>query len=105
MHTDERHRASRIAAKLHYLGITERPKSTHVALLEGRRCGCPPYFVAANRPPHRLLFLMARLIYYHWPRAYSVYGLIHVRSPAPPVVALEGLLGILIGEQLPPLLK
>jgi XapX domain-containing protein len=35
----------------------------------------------------------------------SIYGLLHVRSPAPPVVALVGLLGILIGEQLPPLLK
>lgn len=28
-----------------------------------------------------------------------IYGLIHVRSPAPPLVALAGLLGILIGEQ------
>lgn len=35
----------------------------------------------------------------------AVYGFIHVRSPAPPVVALVGLLGILIGEQIPPLLK
>ncbi len=34
-----------------------------------------------------------------------VYSLIQVRSPAPPVVALVGLLGILVGEQLPPLLK
>jgi XapX domain-containing protein len=34
-----------------------------------------------------------------------VYALIHVRSPAPPVVALVGLLGILIGEQMPPLVK
>lgn len=34
-----------------------------------------------------------------------VYSLLHVRSPAPPVIALVGLLGILIGEQLPPLLK
>ena len=32
-----------------------------------------------------------------------LYGLLHVRSPAPPVVALVGLLGILIGEQIPPL--
>ncbi len=32
-----------------------------------------------------------------------IYSLINVRSPAPPVVALVGLLGILIGEQLPPL--
>lgn len=35
----------------------------------------------------------------------AIYGLINVRSPAPPVVALVGLLGILIGEQLPPVVK
>ncbi|WP_114241082.1 XapX domain-containing protein [Dyella sp. C9] len=34
-----------------------------------------------------------------------VYGLLKVRSPAPPVVALIGLLGILIGEQVPPLVR
>ncbi|WP_044560738.1 XapX domain-containing protein [Azospirillum sp. B4] len=34
-----------------------------------------------------------------------IYALINVRSPAPPVVALVGLLGILVGEQIPPLLK
>jgi XapX domain-containing protein len=34
-----------------------------------------------------------------------IYSLINVRSPAPPVVALIGLLGILIGEQIPPVLK
>jgi XapX domain-containing protein len=34
-----------------------------------------------------------------------IYALMHVRSPAPPVVALIGLLGILIGEQLPPLVR
>ncbi|AMJ61007.1 DUF1427 family protein [Bosea sp. PAMC 26642] len=34
-----------------------------------------------------------------------IYALINVRSPAPPVVALVGLLGILLGEQLPPLVK
>lgn len=34
-----------------------------------------------------------------------IYSLINVRSPAPPVVALVGLLGILIGEQLPPLVR
>lgn len=34
-----------------------------------------------------------------------IYGLLNVRSPAPPVVALIGLLGILLGEQIPPLLK
>ncbi|MCK9919207.1 XapX domain-containing protein [Microbacteriaceae bacterium K1510] len=33
------------------------------------------------------------------------YALIQVRSPAPPVVALLGLFGILIGEQLPPLVR
>lgn len=32
-----------------------------------------------------------------------IYGLLHVRSPAPPAVALLGLLGMLIGEQLVPL--
>jgi XapX domain-containing protein len=31
-----------------------------------------------------------------------LYGLLGVRSPAPPLVALAGLLGILIGEQLVP---
>jgi XapX domain-containing protein len=34
-----------------------------------------------------------------------IYSLINVRSPAPPVVALVGLLGILVGEQIPPLVK
>ncbi|MDR3398088.1 MAG: DUF1427 family protein [Pandoraea sp.] len=34
-----------------------------------------------------------------------IYALFHVRSPAPPVVALVGLLGILLGEQIPPLVK
>jgi XapX domain-containing protein len=28
-----------------------------------------------------------------------VYGLLRVRSPAPPIVALVGLLGMLLGEQ------
>ncbi len=34
-----------------------------------------------------------------------VYSLINVRSPAPPVVALVGLLGILIGEQVIPVAR
>jgi len=34
-----------------------------------------------------------------------IYALFGVRSPAPPVIALVGLLGILLGEQLPPLFK
>lgn len=34
-----------------------------------------------------------------------VYSLIHVRSPAPPVVALVGLFGILIGEQIVPVAR
>lgn len=34
-----------------------------------------------------------------------IYGLLNVRSPAPPVVALVGLLGILLGEQAVPLAK
>ena len=32
-----------------------------------------------------------------------VYSLLNVRSPAPPVVALIGLLGILLGEQMIPM--
>jgi XapX domain-containing protein len=35
----------------------------------------------------------------------ALYGVLNVRSPAPPVIALVGLLGILLGEQLPPLAK
>ena len=34
-----------------------------------------------------------------------VYSLLNVRSPAPPVIALVGLLGILVGEQIIPLAK
>lgn len=34
-----------------------------------------------------------------------IYALFNVRSPAPPVIALVGLLGILVGEQLPPLVR
>jgi XapX domain-containing protein len=34
-----------------------------------------------------------------------IYRLIDVRSPAPPVIALIGLLGILAGEQVPPLAR
>ena len=34
-----------------------------------------------------------------------IYGLINVRSPAPPLVALVGLLGMLVGEQIIPLGK
>lgn len=34
-----------------------------------------------------------------------IYALFNVRSPAPPVIALVGLLGILAGEQIPPLIK
>ncbi len=34
-----------------------------------------------------------------------IYSLFQVRSPAPPVIALVGLLGILVGEQVPPLVK
>jgi XapX domain-containing protein len=34
-----------------------------------------------------------------------IYSLLQVRSPAPPLVALVGLLGILIGEQLLPVGK
>ena len=34
-----------------------------------------------------------------------VYSLLQVRSPAPPLVALIGLLGILVGEQIVPVGK
>jgi XapX domain-containing protein len=34
-----------------------------------------------------------------------IYGLLNVRSPAPPVVALVGLLGMLVGEQVAPIAK
>ncbi len=34
-----------------------------------------------------------------------IYGLLQVRSPAPPVVALIGLLGMLVGEQAVPTVK
>ena len=34
-----------------------------------------------------------------------IYALVQVRSPAPPVIALVGLLGILVGEQIPPLIR
>lgn len=34
-----------------------------------------------------------------------LYGLLNVRSPAPPAIALIGLLGMLIGEQIVPLAK
>ena len=34
-----------------------------------------------------------------------IYSLLNVRSPAPPLVALVGLLGILAGEQLVPVAK
>lgn len=35
----------------------------------------------------------------------GIYGFLNVRSPAPPVVALVGLLGILLGEQIVPVAK
>lgn len=34
-----------------------------------------------------------------------IYNLLSVRSPAPPLVALVGLLGILVGEQIIPVTK
>ena len=34
-----------------------------------------------------------------------IYSLLNVRSPAPPIVALVGLLGILVGEQIIPVGK
>ncbi|WP_420006484.1 XapX domain-containing protein [Arenibacterium sp. LLYu02] len=35
----------------------------------------------------------------------AIYSLLNVRSPAPPVIALVGLFGILIGEQTIPLVR
>ncbi len=35
----------------------------------------------------------------------AIYSLLNVRSPAPPMIALVGLLGILAGEQAIPLLR
>ncbi len=46
-----------------------------------------------------LLSLMAGLL------VGGIYSLLGVRSPAPPVIALVGLLGILVGEQAVPLIK
>jgi XapX domain-containing protein len=34
-----------------------------------------------------------------------IYSLMHVRSPAPPLIALVGLLGMLVGEQVIPVGK
>jgi XapX domain-containing protein len=34
-----------------------------------------------------------------------IYGLLGVRSPAPPAIALVGLLGMLVGEQALPIVK
>lgn len=34
-----------------------------------------------------------------------IYGVLSVKSPAPPVIALVGLLAILVGEQIPPVLR
>ena len=34
-----------------------------------------------------------------------IYSLLNVRSPAPPLIALVGLLGILVGEQIVPVAK
>jgi len=34
-----------------------------------------------------------------------IYGLMNVRSPAPPAIALLGLLGMLVGEQVVPVAK
>ena len=35
----------------------------------------------------------------------ALYGALNVRSPAPPVIALLGLLGMLLGEQIVPIVK
>jgi XapX domain-containing protein len=48
---------------------------------------------------HSLLALGAGLL------VGAIYSFLNIRSPAPPVVALIGLLGILIGEQSVPLAR
>jgi XapX domain-containing protein len=35
----------------------------------------------------------------------AIYGFLNVRSPAPPVIALLGLFGMLLGEQVAPLTR
>jgi XapX domain-containing protein len=35
----------------------------------------------------------------------GIYGLLAVKSPAPPVISLVGLLGILLGEQIAPIAR
>ena len=35
----------------------------------------------------------------------ALYGILRVRSPAPPAIALLGLLGMLVGERLVPLAR
>jgi XapX domain-containing protein len=35
----------------------------------------------------------------------AIYGLVNVKSPAPPTIALIGLLGMLAGERLVPLFQ
>jgi XapX domain-containing protein len=35
----------------------------------------------------------------------ALYGVLNVSSPSPPAVALVGLLGTLMGEQIPPLVR
>jgi len=34
-----------------------------------------------------------------------IYALVQVRSPAPPIIALVGLLGMVLGEQIPSLIQ
>jgi len=34
-----------------------------------------------------------------------IYALLQVRSPAPPIIALVGLLGMVLGEQIPSLIQ
>ncbi len=49
-------------------------------------------------PVHENLYPVSR----GRPAGRIIYSLLNVRSPAPPVIALVGLLGILVGEQLIP---
>jgi XapX domain-containing protein len=52
----------------------------------------------ARMKPYLISLLMGLL-------AGLIYAALHVQSPAPPIIALLGLLGMLIGEQLVPIVR
>src|SRR5690349_14053109 len=72
-----------------------------------RACSAPtradPAFLDTDHPEHMMKMYLASLA--AGLLVGVIYSLINVRSPAPPVIALVGLLGILVGEQIPPLVK